>query len=109
MSERSDEFVARCLKAVREIKDPAELQRQLAEMVEQDFPVSRPVFTTGETLPMYAFVERYMRDICKGVVPSFYDRPVTIVDTGADSVLIAIRSDNPKSKSGPADENPKSA
>lgn len=92
MSDNSDEFVGKCRAAIREIKDPAELQRQLREMVEESFPVAKPVFSVGETLPMHAFLSRYQREICAGVVPSFYDRQVTVVDTGADSVLVAIRS-----------------
>lgn len=96
--ERVEDFVRRCRRAVIEVEDPAELRRQLTAMIEAEFPVAKPVFTPGETLPMHAFLARFERDICGGVVPSFYDRPVTVVDAGGETILVAIRSDNPKSE-----------
>ena len=105
MSQRTDEFVAACRAAIREVKDPVELQRRLTEMVEEAFPVATPVFTPGETLPMHAFLSRYQREICAGVVPSFYDRPVTIVDAGKETILVAIRA--AKSENGRNEASPR--
>lgn len=97
MSERTEEFAQRCHRAVLEIKDPVELQDRLREMVEQEFPVAKPVFQSGEQMPMHEFLKRYRGRLCRGVETEFLGRRVTISSTGSSAIFIAIHhSRDPK-------------
>jgi len=89
----SEAFVSKCRSAIREIKDPAELQRQLREMVEQDYPVAKPIFSPGERMPMHEFLSRYQEKLCGGVVPQFYSAPVIVM--GCNQFGVAIRIEPP--------------
>jgi hypothetical protein len=90
MSEKTEAFVANARRMIREIKDPVELQRQLEEMVGEEFPVARPTFRVGDTMPMHEFLARYQKNICYGVVPRFYESSVHIVEVLPSLISIEI-------------------
>ena len=90
--EKTAEFVDKCCKAIRVIDDPAELQRQLREMVEAEYPMAKPIFESGETMPMHEFLSRYQERVCKGILPDFYQRRVTISSTGSQTILIVVHN-----------------
>jgi len=108
MSDSALGFFDRCTKAIREVDDPAELQRQLRNMVETEYPVTRPIFEAGESMPMHEFLARYQSKMCGGIVPLFYMAQVVVLDSDESSVTLRIgppaSSGNPKSKI----QNPKS-
>ena len=99
MSDSALGFFDRCTKAIREVDDPAELQRQLRNMVETEYPVTRPIFEAGESMPMHEFLARYQTQVCGGIVPLFYSAPVVITECGLNGVTLRI---------GPALTAPKS-
>ena len=81
MSEKSENFVKRCRETIKEITDPVELQRQLREMVEAEYPVAAP-FADGETMLLHEFERRFKKAFCRNIEPQFRQWPVLVrVDT----------------------------
>ncbi len=86
MNEKTQLFVENARRAVREIDDPAELQKVLRGMIAQTFPTAaNKIFEPGERMPMHEFMSRFQKHYCNQNVPAFYGWSVlTSYDAAGD-------------------------
>ena len=89
MPEKSD-VVSKCRAMIVEIKDPVELQRQLKEMLEAQFPVRKPSFYPGERMELHEFIERFQRNYCRNSAPVFYQWPVEVCVNNFGQLMITF-------------------
>src|SRR5574341_650885 len=78
MSEKSAAVVDRARSMIVEIDDPVELQKQLKEMLEAEFPVAAPIFKVGERIRAHEFLQRFRTRYCKNSEPVFHTWPVIV-------------------------------
>jgi len=75
---------------IRTEDDAAVLQEKLRAMVEEAHPVAAPLFANGEVMPMHQFLSRFQEKLCDGVVPRFYECPVTVIANEQNRLVIEI-------------------
>ena len=53
---------------------------------------ARPLFVDGEEVRMHEFMTRFQKQICKGIIPDFYQWPVKIVSTSAGRLFLLLEN-----------------
>jgi len=81
------EFQATAEKIVSTIKDPAELKRQLTELVEPRFAMA-PVFRSGEPMALHEFESRFKRGFCAGNETRYAQWPVLVFEDKVNGELM---------------------